>query len=122
MNPHLRQEDGRLDPCGPCRPGSRMEPRTLAAKWGGKRRVGRQEAAKCSTAAGGRRMLRGPRREALHPFAPCTGARAAWSEGLGSVPGREKEKQGVEGVVVGRFLSKGSEPAWTSFSPVPTRP
>lgn len=84
--------------------------------------MGRQEAAKCSIAEGWRRMLRGPGREALHPFAQCTGAQAAWSEGLGSVPGREKEKQGVGGVVVGSFLSKGPEPAWTSFSPVPTRP
>lgn len=83
-----------MDPCGPCCPGSRMEPRTLAAKWGGGRRVGRQEAAKCPVAEGWRRMLRAqeeklcvplcsaqvPEQLGLKVWAPCQGGRKSNKE------------------------------------------
>lgn len=61
----------------------------------------------------------GPKRRNLPPFAWPTGTQAVRSEGVGSVPEQEKEKETRRGVVVGSFLSKGAEPAWTSFIPVP---
>lgn len=54
----------------------------------------------------GKEMLRGPRREAVHPFAWPTGTQTAWIAGVCSVLGQEEEKQRV-GSSVWPFSLKG---------------
>lgn len=71
--------------------------------------MGKQESPKRSRAEIWRRMARGPAETFRVPLI-CAGARAAWSEAVGSGDVR------IGGVEVGCFLPKGTESARTSFS------
>ena len=71
--------------------------------------MGKQESPKCSRAEIWRRMARGPAEKFRVPLI-CAGARAAWSEAVGSGDAR------IGVVEVGHFLPKGTESARTSFS------